>query len=134
MSAGKEAPPLPAPKAFSLASFFSKMAEESLFFLIVAHACTHVKDLHFCSVLLIKLIQFATARQEQRHASALSRVYSQPCDWPFFHFGGVGGVGGSYVGERTFHLPHLHYWFIKGLGIILEVVPTCAVPEKRREV
>lgn len=52
----------------------------------------------------------------------------------FFYFGGVGGVGGSYVGEQTFHLPHLHYWFIKGLGIILEVVPTCAVPEKRREV
>lgn len=64
-----------------------------------------MKELDFSSLSLIKIIQFATARQEQGHASALSGVYSEPCDWPFYFI--LGGVGGSYVGEQTF-ICHTH--------------------------
>lgn len=49
----------------------------SFFLLNVAHALALVKDLHFSSLSLIKLIQFATARQEQGHASVLSRMYAE---------------------------------------------------------
>lgn len=62
------------PQCFFL--FF--LRQERRDFLNVAHALALVKDLRFSSLSLIKLIQFATGRQEQGHASALSRVYSEP--------------------------------------------------------
>lgn len=58
--------------------FFFFLRQERRDFLNVAHALALVKDLHFSSLSLIKLIQFATERQEQGHASTLSRVYSEP--------------------------------------------------------
>lgn len=38
----------------------------------VAHALALAKDLHFSSLSVVKLIQLAMARQEQKHASVLS--------------------------------------------------------------